>query len=230
MFHPAPPHKPPRSWRLQPCPGNTGRPAGCCAPGSNSNPSNRAKRCVNPEAPAGNGGREIMSKKHTPQPRPAHSAAPFPAASHVATNPQREIPNPAAALADLSQPQPSERARLRAATAQHEQRETRARREAHQILAAAERPAPTVQEDLQAVRRRPWDAPMATPVTQLPQPPAPMICGVSGLPDPLATLAWEAVVEDTAATARAWWSRVQVPLAFAVWSIGCFALGVLSRG
>ena len=169
-----------------------------------------------------------MSKKHTPQPRPAHSAAPFPAASHVATNPQREISNPAAALAELSQPQPSERARLRAATVQHEQREARARREAQQILAAADRPAPTVREDLQAVRRRPWDAPMATPVHQMPQPPAPMICGVSGLPDPLATLAWETIAEDAAATARSWRDTWGFSAALAVWSAACFLLGRLA--
>ena len=228
MCHPVPPRKPPRFWRLQPSPGNTGKPVACCGPGRTSNP-NRAPWRVNPEAPAGNGGREIMSKKHTPQPRPAHSAAPFPAASHVATNPQREIPNPAAALAELSQPQPSERARLRAATVQHEQREARARREAQQILAAADRPAPTVREDLQAVRRRPWDAPMATPVHQMPQPPAPMICGVSGLPDPLATLAWDAVVEDAAEKASRWWGKWQLTLAFSAWSLACFSLGVLAR-
>ena len=34
---------------------------------------------------------------------------------------------------------PSERARIRAATVQHDQREARARREAHQIIAAADR-------------------------------------------------------------------------------------------
>ena len=174
-----------------------------------------------------------MSKKHT-QPRPIKVAdrscdelLAFPAACHVLTGRQREIPNPAAALAELGQPQPSERARLRAATVCQDQRETRARREAQQILAAAERPAPTVREDLQAVRRRPWDAPMATRVNDLPQPPAPMICGVSGLPDPMATLAWDAVVADSAATARAWWNRVKTPLAFAVWSISCFMLGKL---
>lgn len=168
-----------------------------------------------------------MSKKHTPKPRPAHNAATFPAACNVLTPQQRDLPNLAAALAELGQPQPSERARLRAATVQHEQRESRARREAHQILTAAEAPAPSVWEDLQAVRRRPLDAPMATPITQLPQPPAPMICGVSGLPDPMATLAWDAVVADSAATARAWWARVQAPLAFAVWSAACFMLGKL---
>ena len=172
-----------------------------------------------------------MSKKHN---HFSHitsanvSAKPFPADCHVMTPPQREVPNPAAAMAEIAQPQPSERARLRAATVCQDPRETRARREAHQILAAADRPAPTVREDLQAVRRRPWDAPMATPVYQLPQPPAPMICGLSGLPDPLAVLAWEAVVEDTAATARAWWTRVRLPLAFAVWSLACFWLGRLA--
>lgn len=185
-----------------------------------------------------------MSKKHNPtkpcqpyQPRPVKVAdkagddlAAFPAACHVLTGRQREIPSPTAALAELSQPQPSERARLRAATVQHEQREARARREAQQILAAAERPAPTVHDDLQAAKRRPWDAPMATKANQLPQPPAPMICGVSGLPDPLATLAWEAVVTDAAATARSLWTRVRLPLAFTAWSIGCFSLGVLARG
>ena len=169
-----------------------------------------------------------MSKKHTPQPRPAHNTAPFPADSNLLTPKLREVPNPAAALAELGQPQPSERARLRAATAQHEQRETRARREAHQILTAAEGPAPSVWEDLQAVRRRPLDAPMATPITQLPQPPAPMICGLSGMPDPLATLAWDAVVEDAAATVRSWWERIKLPLAFSVWSLACFVLGTLA--
>ena len=156
-----------------------------------------------------------MSKKshvNIHQPRPAHSAAPFPAACHVLTGRQRDLPNPTAALANLGQPS------------------ERARREAQQILAAAERPAPTVHDDLQAAKRRPWDAPMATKANQLPQPPAPMICGVSGLPDPLATLAWEAVVTDAAATARSLWTRVRLPLAFTAWSIGCFSLGVLSRG
>lgn len=177
-----------------------------------------------------------MSKKHNPtltQPRPVKAAdragdelIAFPAERNILTGRQREIPNPAAALANLGQP--SERARLSAATVQHEQREARARREAHQIVTAAERPAPTVREDLQAIKRRPWDAPMATPVTQLPPPPAPMICGVSGLPDPVATLAWDAVVADAAQTARSWWARVQAPLAFAVWSAACFMLGWLA--
>ena len=167
------------------------------------------------------------------QPRPVQVAdkagdeLQFPADRHVATNPQRDLPNPAVALDGLAQP--SERARLRAASVQHEQREARARREAQQILAAADRPAPTVREDLQAVRRRPWDAPMATPVTQLPQPPAPMICGLSGLPDPIAALAWDAVVEDAAEKASRWWGKWQLTLAFSAWSLACFSLGVLAR-
>ena len=184
-----------------------------------------------------------MSKKHNPtkpcqpyQPRPVKAdkagddLAAFPAACHVLTGRQRDLPNPTAALANLGQPQPSERARLRAASAQLSQREARARREAQQILAAADRPAPTVREDLQAAKRRPWDAPMATRVNDLPQPPAPMICGVSGIPDPLATLAWEAVVEDAAEKASRWWGKWQLTLAFGVWSLACFSLGVLSRG
>lgn len=176
-----------------------------------------------------------MSKKHNPtltQPRPVKVAdrsgdelMTFPADRHVATNPQRDLPNPAAALANLGQP--SERARLRAATGSQDQRESRARREAHQIIAAAERPAPTVREELRAVRRRPWDAPMATPVHQLPQPPAPMICGLSGLPDPIATLVWDAVVEDAARTAEKWYGKWSFTLALAVWSVACFVLGTL---
>lgn len=177
-----------------------------------------------------------MSKKHYPKPRPINKVADrsgdellaFPAACHVLTGRQRDLPNPTAALAELSQPQPSERARLRAASVQHEQREARARREAHQIVTAADRPAPTVREDLQAVRRRPWDAPMATPVTQLPQPPAPMICGLSGLPDPIAALAWDAVVEDAAEKASRWWGKWQFSLALAAWSVACFVLGTLA--
>lgn len=182
-----------------------------------------------------------MSKKHNPtkpcqpyQPRPVKAAdkagddlAAFPAACHVLTGRQRDLPNPTAALAELGQPQPSERARLRAASVQHEQREARARREAHQILTAAEGPAPTVHDDLQAAKRRPWDAPMATRVNALPQPPAPMICGI---PDPLATLAWEAVITDAAQTARSVWARTKLPLAFSAWSLACFGLGVLARG
>ena len=148
------------------------------------------------------------------------------AACHVLTGRQRDLPNPTAALAELSQPQPSERARLRAASVQHEQREARARREAQQILAAAERPAPTVHDDLQAAKRRPWDAPMATRVNDLPQPPAPMICGI---PDPLATLMWDAVVEDAAEKASRWWGKWQLTLAFSAWSLACFSLGVLAR-
>ncbi|MCO5763778.1 MAG: hypothetical protein NHG36_20130 [Chromatiaceae bacterium] len=51
-------------------------------------------------------------------------------------------------LRDLSQ-----RAEIRHALAHHA---------AMQILHAGERPAPYLRDDLQAVKRRPWDAPMAT--------------------------------------------------------------------
>ena len=33
---------------------------------------------------------------------------------------------------------------------------------AHSIIVAADRPAPTVHDDLQAAKRRAWDAPMST--------------------------------------------------------------------
>ena len=75
-----------------------------------------------------------MSKKHNPtltQPRPVKVAdragdelIAFPAERNLLTGRQREIPNPAAALANLAQP--SERARLRAATVCQEQRDARA--------------------------------------------------------------------------------------------------------
>jgi len=151
-----------------------------------------------------------------------HISAAFPADQHVATNPQREITNPAAALADLGQPQPSERARLRAATVSQEQRDARTRREALALIeqedarrdAIAHGPARTVQEDLQAERRRPLDAPMAT--------------RIGAMPDPLAVLAWDAVIADAAATARRWWEKWQFAAALAVWSAACFALGRLA--
>lgn len=124
---------------------------------------------------------------HSPIARARVSAKPkpFPDDSHILTSPQREIPNPAAALADAAMAtQPSERAKLRAATVCQTQREARARREALAILeredarrdtlSRAEIPAaPTVREDLQATRRRPLDAPMAT------------------YPDPIGPLVWE---------------------------------------
>lgn len=56
----------------------------------------------------------------------------------------------------------NQRAYLRAAGVSQDQREARARREALGLLIAAEKPAPTIHEDLQATRRRPLDAPMAT--------------------------------------------------------------------
>lgn len=145
------------------------------------------------------------------------TTAAFPADQHVATNPQRELPNPAVALAGLDQP--SERARLRAATVSQEQRDARARREALALIERedarrdAQAFAPTVREDLQAVRRRPIDAPMAT--------------RIGALPDPLAALAWDAIVEDAAETASKWWDKWQFSMALAAWSVACFALGML---
>ena len=61
-------------------------------------------------------------------------------------------------------------------------------------------PAPTLREELTQQRRREIGAPMAT-----------MIDPLDGLGDSLIDL----------------WSRIATPLMFAVWSIGCFALGRL---
>ncbi len=62
-------------------------------------------------------------------------------------------------------------------------------------------PAPTLREELNANRRREIGAPMAT-----------MIDPLDGLGNSLIDI----------------WSRISTPLMFAVWSIGCFALGRLS--
>lgn len=144
----------------------------------------------------------------------------FPTDRHVITGRQREVPNPAAALASLGQP--SERARLRAATLRQEQRDSRARREVLAMIEAedarrdaiAHGLAPTVRDDLQAAKRRPWDAPMATRIGEL--------------PDPLAQQSWDAIVADAAETASKWWGKWQFSLALAAWSIGCFLLGRLA--
>jgi len=40
------------------------------------------------------------------------------------------------------------------------------------------------------------------------------------IPDPLAGIGWDSALEL--------WSRISTPVMFAVWSIGCFALGRLS--
>ena len=62
-------------------------------------------------------------------------------------------------------------------------------------------PAPTLREELTQQRRREIGAPMAT-----------MIDPLDGLGDSLIDL----------------WNRIQTPVMFAVWSIGCFLLGRLS--
>ena len=166
-----------------------------------------------------------MSKKHNPT-KPYQTCPPrlvqvadkadskFPADSNLLTPKLREVPNPAAALANLGQP--SERARLRAATVCQEQREARARREAQQVIAAAEpaQPAPTVREELEATRTRPLDAPMAHQV--------------GSLPDPFAQQIWAAVADAFAEPVRSWWDRWQFTVALAGWSVACFVLGTLA--
>ena len=62
-------------------------------------------------------------------------------------------------------------------------------------------PAPTLRDELTQQRRREIGAPMAT-----------MVDPLDGLGNSLIDL----------------WARIETPLMFAVWSIGCFALGRLS--
>ena len=119
---------------------------------------------------------------------------------------QKITPNPAISAVSVARrtatPEtPSERARIRAATVAQQQRDERIRTEALKIIA----PAPTLREDLQQNRRREIGAPMAT---------------LSQIPDQLAGIGWEGALEL--------WARISTPLMFAVWSIGCFALGRLS--
>jgi hypothetical protein len=56
----------------------------------------------------------------------------------------------------------ADRALMRDASQRAEIRHALAHHEALRILRAAEQPAPYLRDDLQAVRRRAWDAPMAT--------------------------------------------------------------------
>jgi len=118
---------------------------------------------------------------------------------------------------ELISEQPSERARLRAATVSQEQRDARTRREALALLEREDARRDAIafsapDEDLHS-RRRPLGAPMAT--------------RIGAFPDPLAVLAWDAVVADAAATARRWWEKWQFTAALAVWSAACFVLGML---
>ena len=162
-----------------------------------------------------------MSKKHNPTGHPrlvkvadkAGDKLQFPADRHVATNPQREITSP---MAELSLEQISEKRRLRAATVCQDQREARARREAQQVIAAAEpaQPAPTVREELEATRTRPLDAPMAHQV--------------GSLPDPFAQQIWAAVADAFAEPVLSWWDQWRFTVALAVWSVSCFVLGTLA--
>jgi hypothetical protein len=119
---------------------------------------------------------------------------------------QKIVPNPAISAVSVARrtatPEtPSERARILAATVAQQQRDDRIRTEAMKIM----EPAPTLREDLTKNRRREIGAPMAT---------------LHQIPDPLAGIGWEGALEL--------WSRISTPVMFAVWSIGCFALGRLS--
>ena len=116
---------------------------------------------------------------------------------------QKIVPNPAISAVSVARrtatPEtPSERARIRAATVAQQQRDDRIRTEALKIIA----PAPTLRDELTQQRRREIGAPMAT------------------MADPLAGIGWDSALDL--------WARISTPLMFAVWSIGCFALGRLS--
>jgi len=116
---------------------------------------------------------------------------------------QKIVPNPAISAVSVARrsatPEtPSERARIRAATVAQQQRDDRIRTEAMRAPIA---PAPTVRDELTQQRRREIGAPMAT-----------MVDPLDGLGNSLIDL----------------WARISTPLMFAVWSIGCFALGRLS--
>ncbi len=111
---------------------------------------------------------------------------------------QKIVPNPAISAVSVA----------RRTTVAAEQLSERARIRAATIaqqnseaMRAPITPAPTLREDLQQQRRREIGAPMAT-----------MIDPLDGLGDSLIDL----------------WSRIATPVMFAVWSIGCFALGRLS--
>ena len=116
---------------------------------------------------------------------------------------QKIVPNPAISSATVARrsatPEtPSERARIRAAAVAQQQRDDRIRTEA---MRAPISPAPTLRDELTQQRRREIGAPMAT-----------MVDPLDGLGNSLIDL----------------WARISTPLMFAVWSIGCFALGRLS--
>ena len=66
---------------------------------------------------------------------------------------------------------------------------------------------------------------MRAPVTPAARHPDPL--ALRDMPDPLAALAWDAVRMDLGDSLIDLWSRISTPLMFAVWSIGCFALGRL---
>lgn len=160
-----------------------------------------------------------MKKNHSHTRAAIQSKARFPEDRHVLTPAQREVPNPAGAIAAMAYPQPSERVHLRAATVSQEQREAQARREALAILeqedarrdALAHAGVPS--DDLHA-RRWPLGAPMAT--------------RIGSMPDPLAVLAWDAVLDDAGQTVRRLWGKWAFTAALAVWSAACFILGRLA--
>lgn len=117
---------------------------------------------------------------------------------------QKIVPNPAISSVSVARrttvaaEQLSERARIRAATIAQQNSE------AMRAPVSPVAPAPLLRDELTQQRRREIGAPMATMIDPL---------------DPLDGLG-NSVLDI--------WSRISTPLMFAVWSIGCFALGRLS--
>ena len=55
-----------------------------------------------------------------------------------------------------------------------------------------------------------------------------MATRIGSMPDPLAVLAWDAVIHDAGQTVRRWWEKWAFTAALAVWSAACFVLGTLA--
>jgi len=115
---------------------------------------------------------------------------------------QKIVPNPAISAVSVARrtaTQETPSERARIRAATvAQQRDDRIRTEA---MRAPIDPAPTLRDELAQQRRREIGAPMAT-----------MVDPLDGLCNSLIDL----------------WARISTPLMFAVWSIGCFALGRLS--
>lgn len=155
-----------------------------------------------------------MSKKHNPNPHERTRLVTVEKRAREREREREREPQP--------QPQPSDLARLRGATVAQAQREARARREMLAYLEREDARRDAIctsviddEDDDFQPRRRPLGEPMATRIGEI--------------PDPLACMAWESIVADTAATVGGLERKWPVVLALATWSAACFYLGMLAR-